>query len=306
MSHAVFIQNPVSPYKDQPGEAYHFPRRYLGVVQETIGDWVVFYEGRSGALGYVAVQRVREVIPDPDLADHFFAVLDLKTLWEFETLVPRADSTGLAFETSLRGANGRPASGGANVSAVRRLTPAEFAAIVSYGLRPEEGPDALPRAGRDDGEDGNLAGFSESHSPFDPAPFRREILTSRPAREAAFARCVKRAYRSRCAMSGLDLRNGGGRPEVEAAHIRPVAHGGPDWVRNGLALSGTLHWMFDRGLLSVADDLTILVSHNKVSLETVERLIAPTGVLDLPENPRDWPHPAFLAYHREHIFGQGA
>ncbi|WP_139216208.1 hypothetical protein [Shimia haliotis] len=29
----------------------------------------------------------------------------------------------------------------------------------------------------------------------------------------------------------------------EAGHIRPVEHDGPDIVSNGLALSGTAHWM---------------------------------------------------------------
>jgi putative restriction endonuclease len=107
-------------------------------------------------------------------------------------------------------------------------------------------------------------------------------------------------------MSGLSLRNGGGRPEVQAAHIRPVEARGSDSVRNGLALSGTLHWMFDRGLLSVAEDHTILVSRNKVPSEVVDRLIAPQGRLILPRDSRDWPHPENLRWHRENIFGQVA
>ena len=37
--------------------------------------------------------------------------------------------------------------------------------------------------------------------------------------------------------------------EDEAAHIRPVEHNGPDIISNGIALSGTAHWMFDRGLV---------------------------------------------------------
>lgn len=57
MAHAVFIQNPKSIYNDRPGIAYHFPRRYLGMVKETVGDWVIFYEGRKGAFGYTAVQK---------------------------------------------------------------------------------------------------------------------------------------------------------------------------------------------------------------------------------------------------------
>ena len=65
-------------------------------------------------------------------------------------------------------------------------------------------------------------------------------------------------YGDRCAMSGIKLINGGGRSEAQAAHIRPVAQRGPDSVRNGIALSGTMHWMFDRGLVSIADDYKLL------------------------------------------------
>lgn len=106
-------------------------------------------------------------------------------------------------------------------------------------------------------------------------------------------------------MSGLMLRNGGGRPEVQAAHIRPVERQGSDSVRNGLALSGTLHWTFDRGLISVADDCqTILVSRNKVPGDAVARLLAPDGKLLKPKDPRHAPHPENLRWHRENVFGQ--
>ena len=71
-----------------------------------------------------------------------------------------------------------------------------------------------------------------------------------------------------------------------------------------MALSGTLHWMFDRGLISVAEDHTILVSRNKVPAEVVDRLIRPQGQVWLPEDRRNWPHPDNLRWHRENIFGQ--
>ncbi len=138
-------------------------------------------------------------------------------------------------------------------------------------------------------------------------PFERPVierLTSRPYRDVAFRRKVRAAYDYRCAISGLRLRNGGGRPEVQAAHIRPVERQGSDAVRNGLALSGTLHWMFDRGLLSVAEGGLILVSRNKVPGEVVDRLIRPGGKLLLPADPQDWPHPENLRWHRENVFGQ--
>lgn len=49
------------------------------------------------------------------------------------------------------------------------------------------------------------------------------------------------------------------------AHL--VYAGGPDVVQNGLALSGTAHWLFDRHLISLTDDYGLLVSHNKVPAE---------------------------------------
>lgn len=51
---------------------------------------------------------------------------------------------------------------------------------------------------------------------------------------------------------------------MHAAHIRSVEADGPDTVRNGIALTGTAHWLFDRGLLSFADDYTILLSPHDV------------------------------------------
>ncbi len=70
MANAVFIQNPTSIYKDEPGVRYHFPKVYLRRVQACVGDWVISYEGQSGALGYTSVQKLRDVQPDPATEDH--------------------------------------------------------------------------------------------------------------------------------------------------------------------------------------------------------------------------------------------
>ncbi|MBU2981631.1 HNH endonuclease [Lentibacter algarum] len=308
MANAVFIQNPNSIYDDAPGVAYHFPKRYLRMVEEAIGDWVVIYEGKKGALGYTSVIKLASVVADPQKEGHYFAYYERGTEWQFEQVVPRNNIFGTAFEASLRGADGRAISGGASVSAVRRLSFAEFSEIVTAGLKPLEGADALPREAAQVASE-PLFEFAEAQQPFTGAELidiRENILSSRPKREASFARNVKAAYKGRCAISGLDLRNGGGRAEVQAAHIRPVADMGPDIVVNGLALSGTLHWMFDRGLISVGENYEILVSDNKVPADVKTRLICPTGKLHLPDNPRDHQHPAYLKYHREHIYGMTA
>jgi putative restriction endonuclease len=126
-------------------------------------------------------------------------------------------------------------------------------------------------------------------------------LVARPFRDAAFSKQVKAAYNNTCAISGLKIINGGGRSEAQAAHIRPVADNGPDTIRNGLALSGTVHWMFDRGLLSLDDNLTILQAGNSVP-DTMERLFNPDGKLLRPLRAGLTPHPQFLKYHRENVF----
>ena len=119
-----------------------------------------------------------------------------------------------------------------------------------------------------------------------------------------FRRIVLRAYDQRCAVTGLKLINGGGRAEFEAAHIRPVERNGPDSLRNGIALSGTAHWMFDRGLISLADDLEILVSRQVNDQEGVRAMINRSGQALPPQRLSDRPHPHFLQWHRENCFKQ--
>lgn len=277
----------------------------MNLIRETINDWIVYYENRTGVFGYFGVQRVREVVQDPNTKDHYFALMDPGSLLEFEQVVPRRNLENTTWETMLRGPDGRPFQGGANTLAVRRLPPADFAAIVDYGLKPVDDTSGIPRRDEYPETAETLFGMADPQAEFLFSGTSRErILSSRAFRDASFARQVKRAYSNRCAISGLSLTNGGGRPEVEATHIVPVKDNGEDTVRNGLALSGTLHWMFDRGLIGISEDLSILISHNKVSKDVADRLILPDQKLTLPGNPRLRPHPEFLRYHRENVFGQ--
>jgi putative restriction endonuclease len=298
MTKLVLLHRADSIYDDEPDRVYDFPRTYLKAVQEGVGDWVIYYEPvKAGPRGYFAVARIRSVEPNPRAEGRFEAKIEPGSFLEFDRTVPRLDG-GRPWEAALTAPDGSPKPGGAQQLAVRRISEAEFAAIVRAGL-----PVDLERieASRYDVRD------NEGDAP--PVPFERPVierLTSRPYRDVAFRRKVREAYDYRCAMSGLRLRNGGGRPEVQAAHIRPVEHLGSDSVRNGLALSGTLHSMFDRGLLAVADDHTILVSRNKVPTEVVDRLIQPGRKLTLPRDRAHHPHPDNLRWHRENVFGQVA
>ena len=297
MSKAVFLHRADSIYDDRPAEQYEFPQRYLKVAEASVGDWIIYYEPvRAGPRGYFAVAKIADVIPKPGAVGLFLALVEPGTFLRFDREIPRLRD-GVPWEQLLADEFGEPLRGGLQQSAMRYLPDADFAAIVNAGL-----PADL--------EEVEAHRYEVGHEIADPpAIYERPVverLMRRPYRDVAFRRKVRAAYGERCAISGLGLKNGGGRPEVQAAHIRPVEDGGNDDVRNGIALSGTLHWMFDRGLISVEPEShIILVSHNKVPSDVAARLIVTEQKLRLPRDERDWPHPTNLQWHRENKFGQG-
>jgi putative restriction endonuclease len=149
-------------------------------------------------------------------------------------------------------------------------------------------------------------GLQDEQAPFEfeVSRDRTSFAVSRIVRDRIFRRIVLRAYSERCAISGLKLINGSGRAEVAAAHIRPVEANGPDIVSNGIALSGTVHWMFDRGLLSLSDDLQILVSRQANDPEGIRALVNKSGYALAPQRSIERPHLSFLRWHRERCFKQ--
>nr|WP_255631072.1 HNH endonuclease [Novosphingobium sp. FKTRR1] len=129
------------------------------------------------------------------------------------------------------------------------------------------------------------------------------MLVNRKIRDANFRNHVLGAYENTCAVTGLRIVNGGGKAEAQAAHIWPVADGGPDIVQNGVALSATAHWLFDRHLITFDDNLCLLVSHNKVPSELLQ-LFPPAGQqIRLPRDRSLHPRADFVARHRERFAG---
>jgi putative restriction endonuclease len=303
MAFGVFIHRSDSIYDDSPAERYQFPAQYLSRAQPSIGDWIFYYEPRKVAAtrGYFAVAKVERIIPDPSTPAMYLALIEPGSYLDFATPVPFAGPDG-PVERGVLNDQGR-ISGRAQ-SAVRPISAADFNRIVTLGL--DDDTPLLPRTGdavADTIDDGH---WHEERSPFLIEGERPRIasLTSRIVRDRIFRRTVLRAYDERCAITGLKLINGGGRAEVEAAHIRPVEANGPDIVSNGLALSGTAHWMFDRGLLSLADDLAILVSRQANDPDTIRGVVNASGYATAPARAADRPHPHFLQWHRAHCFKQ--
>jgi len=299
MTKAVFTTKVTPSYKDLPEERYHFPRTYLNYVQQTVGDYIVYYEprrssaelsSRGGRQSYFGVARVDKVIEDDTIADHFFAVIDGSTYLDFDTAVPFYEGDEY-YESALKKDDGST-NKGAFGRAVRLIPDDEFDRILKSGFAPILGKNLAS-------QEITLPGFSEL-----PALFERpivEMMVSRPFRERSFMHNVRAAYANRCAITGLRLINGAGRPEVQAAHIQPVASKGPDSIRNGLALSGTVHWMFDRGLISIGDDYKILVAKDHVP-ENAVRFLNQNGLIHLPRDQTLYPNSHYLKFHRDEIF----
>ncbi|WP_284180395.1 HNH endonuclease [Rhabdaerophilum sp. SD176] len=289
MAYCVFMHKPDSIYDDSPAVQYQFPKRYLGRAEPSIGDWIVYLEPTKvrGSRGYFAIARVQQIIPDPKAAGMFLALIEPNSYLDFANAVPFSD-TGGPIERGLLNAEGK-LSGRAQ-SAVRPISNADFNRILDRGLEDRE--PLLPRDGQS----------AQEPLVFEQQRDRVLQLTSRTVRDRVFRRIVLRAYGERCAVTGLKLINGGGRAEVNAAHIRPVEANGPDTVHNGLALSGTAHWMFDRGLISLGDDLQILISRHANDPDGVRAFINRSGFASPPINGKDRPYPQFLAWHRENCF----
>jgi putative restriction endonuclease len=226
----------------------------------------------------------------------YLALIEPGSYLDFVNSVPFTDASGALTEQGLLNDQGQ-ISGRAQ-SAVRPISPNDFNRIVTLGLNESE--PLLPRTGEE------MPGFGEQQASFeiDQSRDRASFTISRIVRDRIFRRTVLRAYSARCAISSLRLINGLGRAEVAAAHIRPVEKDGPDIINNGIALSGTVHWMFDRGLISLSDDLQILVSRQANDPDGIRSLVNKDGYAHPPQRPSDRPHPHFLQWHREHCFKQ--
>ena len=127
----------------------------------------------------------------------------------------------------------------------------------------------------------------------------------RRKRDPAFRADVLRAYEHRCAATGFRAALEGTYFGVEAAHVRAHCWDGPDDVANGMALTPTLHRLFDHGAWSLTDDRRVLVSAQFTGSDQ-----AVTMLRDLHGRPLRDPLPGharidhgFIRWHRERQHG---
>lgn len=295
----VLDTKPDSGYRDELAQRYHFPSQYKQIVDKALGDWVVFRRPRAGGghMGYIGVGQVKRVEPDPETPGHHYAIIT--NFLDFDEVVPWNDG-GRYFETPLRALEDKTFIGRSlRGRSARPLAEEDFAAIVGRGLSDTLAPANARRFGVTPAETDEATRALLAA----PAPEQErrivELLVNRKIREASFRRQVIEAYDARCAVTRLRIINGGGRAEAQAAHVWAVQHGGPDTVRNGIALSSTVHWLFDRHLISLDQDYRLLVAHNRVPSDLRALFHEHEGRIHLPADRSKWPSEAYLAKHRE-------
>ena len=290
MTRAVLVHRSSSPYGDNPTERFYFDHTYLRVMRQTAGDHVIYFEPKSdGRQAYVASARVTHFEPLADQPNRYCAFIEPGSYIQFAEPVGYRGPSGY-YETRLR----RPDDTldlGMVRRAVRLISDLDFELIFEAGMAPLN-------AVQD--QEFHRASFELAEAT--QAPFTRPLESrDRPLRQKAFAFQVRRAYDNRCGITGLRILGATGNPEIEAAHIKSVAEGGPDWVRNGIALCRTAHWMYDEGIIGIAEDHRILLVPDLIP-DPIRPLFARHSHLSAPPSGNLSPYPAFLRHHLDTRF----
>ncbi len=275
----IFDTKTGSTYDDHIDRHYHFPRKYLELAKRTVGDWIVYREltRDRGQQGYVAVAMVDCIKPsEHSNGSSYYAFLSNYTL--FDTLVPFARGH---YESHLRGRPHHILGPALQGRSVRELKEHDFDAIFRAGFRETLDPQ---RAGR------------LELTPEDYCPETATISNWHVGRTcaAAFRRSVLDAYDDRCAVTGMRIANGGGKVEARAAHIQPAHRRGPGIVQNGIALSTTAYWLFDRNLISLREDYSLQVAHAAMPAEMDELLQGQVKRILLPDQEEKWPKVQYI------------
>ncbi len=255
-----------------------------------------------GDLAYFAVGRINRIDADAQDPKLYYAIIE--DFLPFDTPVPWTRN-GRYAERSLREVQEQSQIGARlRGNSVRHLETSDFNEIVEFGLSKTLLQENAIKLGLDDGSIDPATKLLIDEYALPGERRIEEILVNRKIRDARFRGAVCEAYEDQCAVTGLRIINGGGRAEVQAAHVWPVKDGGPDIVQNGIALSATAHWLFDRHLISLSDDYRLLVSHNKVPTELRNLFPAENQQIHLPKEPRHWPQQKYVEMHRERFVSE--
>lgn len=119
-------------------------------------------------------------------------------------------------------------------------------------------------------------------------------------RSHIFRKAILDIYDNRCSVSGLKVEFRGKASLIDACHIQPFAESFDDTIRNGIALSTHLHRAFDRGMIAISDDYTVLLHKQVKDLSSNYSIIQfENKHIKLPDKPDYYPDLSRLKEHRK-------
>lgn len=142
----------------------------------------------------------------------------------------------------------------------------------------------------------------EQWTPF-VAEDRAIYQVSPQRRDTAFRGIVLENYGYSCAVTGQRFHSLS-HVEADGAHIIGKEVRGTDDPRNGIALSKSAHWAFDRGIFTISDQYEVVINP-KVRMASVAKfplLEFDRQRIQLPADSYYRPHPDALAWHKSEVF----
>lgn len=138
-------------------------------------------------------------------------------------------------------------------------------------------------------------------------PNRTLYKVSKEKRDRAFRKNVLGNYERTCAVTGQQF-NYDKVTEAQAAHIIGKNKNGTDDPRNGIALSHSIHWAFDKGIFTITDQYEVLIHPiaKKASVQNFVLFELDRKPIQLPKEDYYRPHPDALQWHRDEVFGKFA
>lgn len=143
------------------------------------------------------------------------------------------------------------------------------------------------------------------------APFVAEnqaiYQVSREKRDAAFKGIVLANYSHTCAVTGLCF-SSKRYTEAHGAHIIGKEVRGTDDPRNGIALSRSVHWAFDKGMFTISDQYEVVINPKvrSASIANFPLFEMDRRKITLPKDAHYHPHLEALAWHKTEVFDRFA